>query len=347
MRRARAAERQGNREQALALYHAILSRFPDSSEAPQAQIDALELAASLQAADASVAPPEPGFPGTVPVSPTIDAPRQPARINDQEITATQQDLAAPAPPVDAESDSDIRDILNTSLAKVLRGWGTALIAIGFLHFLLDFLEPGWGLILILLGIINFAVRSKWILLLNGLLLCVAGAGNIAVAMSAWGGDRLALFGAFQLFLGVRQMILIRQYTVKALKQQLSASEMKICVYCGAGVDEKASVCPYCNGSFSRESMLANGVDAKTAAAEVLRTLGVRGLHEFGNGGMTPLMEYAARGDQQTVELLLSAGASRWQTDREGYTAVEIARKAGHPDVANFIDSYTLLNRNSD
>ena len=51
------------------------------------------------------------------------------------------------------------------------------------------------------------------------------------------------------------------------------------------------------------------------------------------GSWTPLMDAAMQGDSAMVELLLQRGANPNLRDENGHTAAEVARRAGHPDVA--------------
>jgi ankyrin repeat protein len=50
-------------------------------------------------------------------------------------------------------------------------------------------------------------------------------------------------------------------------------------------------------------------------------------------GLTPLMWAAGQGHSETVRLLLSKGANKILKDERGLIAWEIAKEAGHSDIA--------------
>src|SRR5215212_8472662 len=56
------------------------------------------------------------------------------------------------------------------------------------------------------------------------------------------------------------------------------------------------------------------------------------------GGVTPLMIAAAGGHEAVVELLLACGADPARRDCRGRSAAAYARAAGHPDLADRLDT---------
>src|ERR687886_283401 len=56
------------------------------------------------------------------------------------------------------------------------------------------------------------------------------------------------------------------------------------------------------------------------------------------GGVTPLMAAAAGGHEPTVELLMRRGADPARRDRRGRSAAFHARAAGHPHLAERLDT---------
>lgn len=55
-------------------------------------------------------------------------------------------------------------------------------------------------------------------------------------------------------------------------------------------------------------------------------------------GVTPLMLAAACGHEHVVELLLQCGADPSRRDRYGHSAAAYARQAGHPHLAERLDT---------
>lgn len=56
------------------------------------------------------------------------------------------------------------------------------------------------------------------------------------------------------------------------------------------------------------------------------------------GGITPLMAAAAGGHEKVVELLLECGADASKRDAQGRSAAAHARIAGHPHLAERLDT---------
>jgi ankyrin repeat protein len=56
------------------------------------------------------------------------------------------------------------------------------------------------------------------------------------------------------------------------------------------------------------------------------------------GGVTPLMAAAAGGHEAVVELLLACGADPARRDCRGRSAAAYARAAGHPHLAERLDT---------
>ena len=56
------------------------------------------------------------------------------------------------------------------------------------------------------------------------------------------------------------------------------------------------------------------------------------------GGVTPLMAAASGGHEAAVELLLRCGADPARRDARGRTAAAYARAAGHPHLAERLDT---------
>jgi ankyrin repeat protein len=52
---------------------------------------------------------------------------------------------------------------------------------------------------------------------------------------------------------------------------------------------------------------------------------------------TPLHSAAASGNREMVEKLLAAGADRRRKTKDGKTAVELARQAGHPEIGELLE----------
>ncbi|MES9848346.1 MAG: ankyrin repeat domain-containing protein, partial [Candidatus Thiodiazotropha sp.] len=53
-------------------------------------------------------------------------------------------------------------------------------------------------------------------------------------------------------------------------------------------------------------------------------------------GITPLMEAARKGSEPMVKLLLKHGANKMNKDNEGHTALDIAKKKKHVEVAGLL-----------
>ena len=83
------------------------------------------------------------------------------------------------------------------------------------------------------------------------------------------------------------------------------------------------------GPYNREN-----TDALVAR---LLSVGVRGLDAQDAWGRTPLRIVAGIGDAAAVRVLLSAGADRSIVDRNGATALDVAREAGAADVVALLE----------
>lgn len=105
-----------------------------------------------------------------------------------------------------------------TMAKDLGSWGVALTVMGVLHFVLaGFLEPLWGVVLIIIGVLALAIRERGMFLVIGGSLLVAGIWNIVTSL-AEGGGGWAIFGALQLYWGVREMSKFGRYGAADLNQ---------------------------------------------------------------------------------------------------------------------------------
>ena len=97
------------------------------------------------------------------------------------------------------------------MLRDLRSWGIGLIVMGVLHFALaGFLEPLWGVVLIIIGILSLALRERGMFLVIGGALLLAGIWNIATSL-AEGGGGWTIFGALQLYWGVKEMRKFARY----------------------------------------------------------------------------------------------------------------------------------------
>ena len=105
--------------------------------------------------------------------------------------------------------TQIRD----ALKKDLRGWGTGLIIMGVISFLLSgFLDPIWGGILIAIGVATLIVQQRGMFIIIGIGLILAGIMNI----SAGGGWKI--FGFLQIYWGIQE---IRKFNKYAISVQLN------------------------------------------------------------------------------------------------------------------------------
>lgn len=75
------------------------------------------------------------------------------------------------------------------------------------------------------------------------------------------------------------------------------------------------------------------------ASEALSERGIDNPNVPGERGNRPLHKAAEAGDLELIGLLLSAGAVAYETNMGGFTPAELARRAGHAEVAELIDMY--------
>lgn len=99
-----------------------------------------------------------------------------------------------------------------AMAKDLGSWGVALIITGVLHFVLaGFLAPLWGVVLIIIGILALAIRERGMFLVIGGGLLVAGIWNIVTSLLEGSVGGWTIFGALQLWWGVKEMAKFGRY----------------------------------------------------------------------------------------------------------------------------------------
>jgi len=98
-------------------------------------------------------------------------------------------------------DGDAKVMSEASMAGDISSWGTALIIIGAISiFLADFLDPIWGGLLIGTGIFALVVKKRFMFIVFGVVLLLAGIMNMIV-----GGGWMA-FGILQGYWGVNEII---------------------------------------------------------------------------------------------------------------------------------------------
>ncbi len=98
-----------------------------------------------------------------------------------------------AEPQPAEVSRDQR------MRNELAGWGAGLILFGALHIVLSsLLDPTWGVMLIGVGVLTLAVRRAGMFIVIGLMLLLAGFGNLLAGPSL-------LFGGLQIYWGIQEM----------------------------------------------------------------------------------------------------------------------------------------------
>ncbi|KAL4879327.1 ankyrin repeat-containing domain protein [Aspergillus karnatakaensis] len=100
---------------------------------------------------------------------------------------------------------------------------------------------------------------------------------------------------------------------------------------GADRDTKA---PNGNTPLHDAVELVRGEDTVDALLRGCATVDARGRDD-----LTPLMMAAQRGDQAVTDLLVENGAAPWLLSKDGLTAAEYARREGHKDLADGLDTF--------
>jgi len=131
-------------------------------------------------------------------------------LNDKTPGSGQTDERSPV--VMAERDAVTREATPLeAMERDLRSWGIGLLIMGVLHFALaGFLEPLWGVVLIIIGILSLAIRERGMFLVIGGALLLVGVWNITTGL-AEGGSGWTIFGALQLYWGVKEMRKFARY----------------------------------------------------------------------------------------------------------------------------------------
>ena len=99
------------------------------------------------------------------------------------------------------------------------------------------------------------------------------------------------------------------------------------------LDQGASVDVYTRNPFANQPLHAAAAGRHLEVSRVL-IAGGADVNATQHGGYTPLHEAAQHGDVEMTELFLSAGADRAATTDAGETPADLARAAGHADLAS-------------
>jgi hypothetical protein len=87
----------------------------------------------------------------------------------------------------------------------IMGWGFGLVIMGILHFFIPALAEVWGVVLVAMGILCLAVQHRGVYIMIGIGLMVIGLLNL-VAGVEFGGKFWAIYGAFQIYWGIKELI---------------------------------------------------------------------------------------------------------------------------------------------
>lgn len=92
------------------------------------------------------------------------------------------------------------------MVKDLRGWGIGLIIMGIVQIVLSqYLDPLWGILLIVTGVITLLARSRGMFIALGIILLIAGLGNL-LGPTGW-----KIYGVLQLVWGIREIVKYGKY----------------------------------------------------------------------------------------------------------------------------------------
>lgn len=146
-------------------------------------------------------------------------------------------------------------------------------------------------------------------------------------------------------------------------------EFKTCPDCAETIAKMARLCKHCGRRFDEEvdalelqknlekqeklrkklieeqealkesEKLLIKAEQKKVAKQTLLEKGIKEINSFNSNNLTPLMEYAIKNDKETVELLLIAGANKYERNMAGFTAADKASQEGHLELAEYIRDY--------
>lgn len=101
---------------------------------------------------------------------------------------------------------------NEEMVKEIRKWAGGLIIIGIIQFAATFLSTVWGILLILIGIFSTIVQKRWMFLLFGFVILIAGLMNLASSLKPisifW-----VVFGVLQLYWAMIELKKYKKYEV--------------------------------------------------------------------------------------------------------------------------------------
>lgn len=95
--------------------------------------------------------------------------------------------------------------------KELMGWGVGLIVLGGIHLFVELLSGTWGIVLIAIGILNFIFPKKFLFIVNGIALLLAGVLNIYVLIDLdvqmrGAGLYFGIFALLQIYWGIKESL---------------------------------------------------------------------------------------------------------------------------------------------
>jgi hypothetical protein len=100
--------------------------------------------------------------------------------------------------------------------KELMAWGVGLIVLGGIHLSVELLSGTWGIVLIAIGILNFIFPKKFLFIVNGIGVLLAGILNLYVLIDldvqmSGTGWYFGLFALLQIFWGIKESLKFRQF----------------------------------------------------------------------------------------------------------------------------------------
>lgn len=112
-----------------------------------------------------------------------------------------------------------KDIVSKEkMEKDLVGWGTALIVLGLIHFGWDYI---WAIILISIGIITLKFKKRFLYIVIGILILLAGLSHLLFGDEFW-----QFFGIIQLVWGFSTIYAFKKYEyVDINDDQINAAEL--------------------------------------------------------------------------------------------------------------------------